>query len=421
MRATVGISAEQAVVRGVMLSSTARQDSRPTVLREVERPIEHSTAASVAATLDALTACAEPGAEIDDVAVAYRTVAERRAIVSQLSSAAWRSSSLVSTKTALLALIEDVPGLARYATLLVLEVVGYHTSYLVVGPNRDEPLAVDSWASGVVDADTAGLAIERIQANLDAAGLLPDAVVLCGSSVGDPDVVSALRLGFTAPVIVAPDYANAAAYGAALVAAAPFRIASDAPRVPERRHSGRALMAGAAAAALLGGAAIAVVQAREDRPANAQIGGPVQAPVSAAHPAEPNPPVLPPAPPVEQALVAPAPDVVSTPWPYPGPPVPPAPGPPPANVQGEMPVEPIIPPAPPPPLLNQPTPYRHRPTTTTISPEPPAPPPATAAAPDEPFLFPGESPPPPWNADPAVVQAWWDNHWKLNESWLHGR
>ncbi|MGK8524019.1 hypothetical protein ACRS6B_21810 [Nocardia asteroides] len=64
MRATVGISAEQAVVRGVMLESTARRGSRPAVLREVERPVGHSTAASVAATLDALTAETESGTEM---------------------------------------------------------------------------------------------------------------------------------------------------------------------------------------------------------------------------------------------------------------------------------------------------------------------------------------------------------------------
>ncbi|WP_280373131.1 hypothetical protein [Nocardia abscessus] len=419
MRATVGISAEQAVVRGVMLSSTARQGTRPTVLREVEQPVEHSTAASVAATLDALTADAGSDTEIDDVAVAYRTVAERRAIVSQLSSAMWRSSSLVSTKTALQALVENTPGLAEYGTLLVVEIVGYHTSSLVVGPNREEILAFDSWSSGVVDAETAGSAIDRIQAASEAAGLVPDAVVLCGSSAGNPDIVAASRLGFAAPLIVAPDYAHAAAYGAALVAAAPFRSAPTAPPVADRGHVGRAILAGAAAAALLGGTAIAVVQARENRPANAEVDGPVQVPISAPQLAEPNPVAVPPAPALEQIPPAPPPDSASIPGPYPGPEVPPQPAPYPANDQ-PMPIEPV-PPGPPPPVQQPPTPHRHRPTTTTISPEPPAPPPATAAAPDEPFLFPGESPPPPWNADPAVVQAWWDNHWQLKESWLQGR
>ncbi|MGK8507389.1 hypothetical protein ACRS5S_04800 [Nocardia asiatica] len=418
MRATVGISAEQAVVRGVLLSSTARRGTRPKVLREVERPVEHSTAASVAATLDALTAADGAGAEIDDVAVAYRTVAERRAIVSQLSSAAWRTSSLVSAKTALLALVEDLPGPTEHDTLLVLEVVGYHTSYLVVGPNREDVRAWDSWSSGVVDAATAQSAISRIQSALEAAGLLPDAVVLCGSSVRDPDIASALRQGFPGPVVVAPDYVNAAAYGAALVAAAPFRSTPTAPPVAHRRHVGRGILAGAAAAALLGGAAVAVVQAREDRPANEQVGGPGQAPVPVAQPVEPNPVAAPPAPAPEVVPVAP--DSAAVPGPYPGPPVPPQPAPQPPIAPAEMPVEPIIPPAPAPPLEQQPTPDRHRPTT-TISPEPTAPPPTTAAAPEEPFLFPGESPPPPWNADPAVVQAWWDNHWKLKESWLHNR
>ncbi|MGK8524018.1 hypothetical protein ACRS6B_21805 [Nocardia asteroides] len=327
----------------------------------------------------------------------------------------------MSTKTVLLALLGDLPGLAGYGTLLVLEVVGYHTSYLVVGPDRDEILAFDSWSAGVVDADTAGLAADRIRPALEEAGLLPDAVVLCGSSTGNPDVLSALRREFDAPVIAVPDYANAAAYGAALVAAAPFRSAPDAPAAPDRRRAGRVVLAGAAAAALLGGAAIAVVQAREDRPPNAEIGGPAQAAVPAAGPAEPTPAAAIPAPAAEQYPMALPPDAASIPQPYPEPPVPPAPAPNPANAQADMPIQPV-PPAPgPPPANEQPPTPRHRPTTTTISPEPPGPPPATAAAPEEPFLFPGESPPPPWDADPAVVQAWWDNHWKLKESWLHGR
>ncbi|MFI9411134.1 hypothetical protein [Nocardia gamkensis] len=420
MRATVGISAEQAVVRGVMVSSTAQRGTRPDVLREIEQPVEHSTAASVAATLEALTAEAAAGTEIDDVAVAYRTVAERRAIVSQLSSASWRSSSLVSAKAALLAMIEDIPGLAQYGTVLVIELVGYHTSYLVTGPDRNGILSCGGWSSGVVDADTAGLAIDRIRSAIAADGLLPDAVVLCGSSAGDPDVVAAVRLALDVPVMAAPDHANAAAYGAALVAAAPFRSAPAAPAAAGRRHGGRVILAGAAAAALLGGAAIAVVQAREDRPADAAIGGPAQAPVPAARLAEPNPAAVPPAPAAEQAPVAVLPEPASTPEPYPEPPIPPPPPPhPAAEAQAQVPIPPIPPPVPP-PAEQQPPPHPRNPTPTQ-SLEPTVPAPATAAAPDDTYLFPGESPPPPWNADQATVQAWWDNHWKLKESWLHGR
>ncbi|MGV9330868.1 hypothetical protein [Nocardia sp. NPDC003726] len=408
MRATVGISAEQAVVRGVMIASTARRGTRPAVLGEIEQPVEHSTAASVAAALDALTAAAGSGARIDDVAVAYRTVAERRAIVSQLSSASWRSSSLVSTKTALLALLADLPGLAEDDTLLVMEVVGYHTSYLVAAPNREEILLSGSWSSGVVDAETAGSAADRIRPALEAAGVLPDAVVLCGSSAGDPEVVSALRAGLDAPVVTAPDHANAAAYGAALVVAAPFRGAAAEPAAADRKHGGRVILAGAAVAALLGGAAIAVAQARDDRPADAEIGGPAAA--TATQPVDPNPAQAAPAPAVEQAPISVVPEAAATPEPYPEPPVPP---PPPANAHAQLPAPPIPMPPGPPPAEQQPPPH---PRTSTEYPEP-----TTAAVPDDTFLFPGESPPPPWNADPAVVQAWWDHHAKLKESWLSGR
>ncbi|MFE7747377.1 hypothetical protein [Nocardia sp. NPDC057455] len=421
MRATVGISAEQAVVRGVLVSSTAQRGTRPEVLRAIELPIEHSTSASVAAMLEALTAEAGSDIEIDDVAVAYRTVAERRAIVSQLSSASWRSSSLVSTKTALLALVQDSPSLAQYRTLLVLEVVGYHTSYLVTGPDRNEILASGTWASGVVDADTAGLAIDRIRPALEAAEQSPDAVVLCGSSAGNPEVVAAVRLGFAAPVLAAPDSAHAAAFGAASVAAAPFRSASAAPVASDRRHPGRVILAGAAAAALLGGAAIAVTQVREDRPAG-EVGGPAQAPIPAAQPAAPNPAVAPaddPGPAVEHSPVALLPGPASVPEPLVTS-APPAPYP--ADDRAQSPAGQPLPPAPVPPQVEpQPSQERHRPPPTTQLPEPAEPSPTTVTAPDDTYLFPGESPPPPWNADPAAVQAWWDNHWKLKESWLHGR
>ncbi|WP_330230127.1 hypothetical protein OHA40_29655 [Nocardia sp. NBC_00508] len=360
MRATVGVSAEQTVVRGVMLSSTAQQGAPPTVLREVEQPVEYSVAASIAATLAALTS-AEADTEIDDVAVAYRTGAERRAIVSHLSSAAWGSPSLVSTKTALLALLDGIPGLAAYGTVLVLEVVGYHTTYLVVGPRRDEILASDSW-SGVVDAGTAGQAIDRIRPALEAAGLQPDAVLLCGSSAGRPDLVSALQLGLATPVITAPDFANAAAYGAALVAAASFRSASAVAIPAGRRQTGRAILVAAAIAALAGGVAVAVVQAREDRPA--EIRGPAgpapgQAPISEVQPIFP-------APAVDPIFVAPAaaPEPAPAP-PYPQPPIPPEPLP----VPVQRPVE--QPPPMPPDLPGQPGPSQppHRPHPTTTSPE----------------------------------------------------
>ncbi|MGK8557127.1 hypothetical protein [Nocardia gipuzkoensis] len=384
--ATVGISAEQTVVHAVVLSM--RQGGPPTVLREMEQPVEHSTAASAAAILEALTG-ADPYLEIDDVAVAYRTVPERRAIVSGLSSASWHSSSLVSIKTALLALLDDIPDCAEYGTLLVLEVVGYHTAYLVVGPQRDEISASDSWSSGVVDADTAGQAIGRIRQGLEAAGSRPDAVVLCGTSAGKPDVVSAVRLGFAAPVIIAPHFANAGAYGAALVAAAPFRSVPAVAVPAGRRHTGRAILAAAAIAALSGGAAVAVVQAPEDRPANTEIRGPVAGPAPAQEP-------VPEAQPVIQIPAAPPPAVdpmpVATTLPYPEPSLPPAP--PPVSAEAQLPGQPEPPPPMPPDLLpGQPYPGQpptHRPHPTTSAPEYP---PTPAGAPEA--QRPGEPGPPP--------------------------
>ncbi|MGO4613829.1 hypothetical protein AB4305_06605 [Nocardia sp. 2YAB30] len=284
MTATVGISAEQSVVRAVVLSMPQR-GVRPTVLCAVEQAAEESPAASAAAALGTITADAGSDTRIDDVAVAYRTVAERRAIVSGLSSAQWRSSSLVSAKMALLALLEDMSGLDHYGTVLVLEVVNYCTSFLVVGPQRDKILACDSWSSGVVDADSASLAIGRIWTTLDGVGMLPDAVVLCGSSAGEPEVVSALQLGLAAPVTRVPDFDTAVARGAALVAAAPFRNVPVG--APSGRRTGRVVLVGAAVAALLGGTGIAVVQLRADRPDNAEIREPAENPVPAPAPEAP--------------------------------------------------------------------------------------------------------------------------------------
>ncbi|WP_406277813.1 hypothetical protein OH799_08920 [Nocardia sp. NBC_00881] len=317
MRATVGISAEQSVVRGVVLT-ISQQGVRPTVLRAVEQPTEESTAASVAAALGTITADVESDIRIDDVAVAYRTVDERRAIVSGLSSAPWRSSSLVSTKMALLALLDDMSGLDHYGTVLVLEIVNYCTSFLVVGRRRDKILASDSWSSGVVDTDSASVAIGRIWTTLDGVGVLPDAVVLCGSSAEAPEVVSALQRGLAAPVIQVPDFATAAARGAALVAAAPFRnVPVEAPS--GRRRTGRVVLVGAAVAALLGGTGIAVVQLRADHPDNGEVrdpaGNPVSPPASEAAPGAPSPAAAVPTPMAEPPALPIEPTVPPAEWP----------------------------------------------------------------------------------------------------------
>ncbi|MEU7631367.1 hypothetical protein AB0C34_15460 [Nocardia sp. NPDC049220] len=439
MRATVGIAAEQTVVRGVMLSSLPRTGPRPPMLCAVERPVEESTAASVAATLEALAADAEPNTPIDEVGIAYHTVAERHAIVSGLSSESWCTSSLVSARTALLALLDEMlPELAHIGTLLALEVVGYHTSYLVVGPRRGEILASDSWSSGVVDADTAGPVIGRIWATLDAIGVRPDAIVLCGSSAGKPEVVSALQLGLAAPVIQVPDFATAAARGAALVAASPFRSRSvHAP--PSRRHAGRVIVIGAAIAALLGGTGVAVMQLRDERPANAaEVGKTVTNPIpaqvsetpaavsgSTPAPAVPSPVAEPSMLPVESAPGPPsvppgaAPEIPLVAPPAAPPPVAPvpedhvapiAPVVPPDAQQPAAPIEPAAPPEAPPPE-----------TPPAETPPAEAPPPAPVTPPDGTLLFPGEPPPPALDAGPAAVQAWWDNHWKLTEQWFGGR
>ncbi|MFR9751698.1 hypothetical protein ACL02S_11765 [Nocardia sp. 004] len=398
MGVTVGISAEQAVVRGVMLLFEARQGAGPIVLREIEQPVGNSIAASVAATLDALVSAAGPRAKIDDVAVTYRTVAERRAIVSQVSG---QSPSLVSIRTALLALLDDLPGPAKYGTVLVLEVSATHTSYFVTGPQRDALLASDSWAFGVVDSDTAAQVVSRVRPTLDAAGLAPAAVVLCGSAAGNPEIVSALRLGLDVPVIGGPDFVYAAAYGAALVAATRAGNTPVAPIPAEPRRTGRVLVATAAVAAVLGGAVLTIMQLRTEHsePKSPTAASAAASPWSAAT-TEPHPETRP--------------HQVNEP--VPAPPAPPA--------------EPIPPPAEPyPSEEEQEEGIPHEPVPPQAAPAAPVAPAAPAAAPpannigttNHIFLFPGEPPPPPWNAAPTAVHDWWDNHTRLTERWIHGR
>ncbi|MFC9440249.1 hypothetical protein [Nocardia sp. NPDC057030] len=381
--ATVGISAERTVVRGVLLIGEFVADARPHLLRAVtEEVADGSGTAAVATVLDRLTGDAE--LPIDDVAVLYRTADERRALVTFLASRTWQSASLVSIRSALLAVVQDAPGLAEFGTVLVIETLGDHTCCAVVGPDRARILASESWPAGLHDAESAGRAVSRMWPMLDTLGVRPDAVVLCGAAAGEPEISTVLHNAFGVQVRRLPDFVNAPARGAALVAAEQIRNL-PVPIPPEHHRSHRVMLSAAALIALLGGSAFTVAALHTERTPAVHV-------LDAS--AKPTPP---------------EPITSDTPPPDPLP-------------SATEPAEPTwMPPAVVPPARTTDRVEPPPPSSSSTFPEPPVPPASTTVgAPNADWLFPGEPPPPPAGSDPAVVRAWWDNHLALKQRWLNG-
>ncbi|MBH0776962.1 hypothetical protein [Nocardia bovistercoris] len=416
MRATVGISAEQSVVRGVLVSCGPQEGepvAEPRTFTEQVTEVE----GAVPRALDAIVADAGPDVRIENVAVVYRTAEERKAFVGELSEGGWRSASLVSSRSALSAAARQVRGLARYGSVLVLEVLDTRASYALLGPDRARVLASDTWTPGIADADSARAALPRVREWWDDATGAPEAVLLCGAAAVAA-VAAALEDGLGIPVVIAPDPADAAAKGAALIAGGQVDEESEAPAavavggIRVRRPVLIATVA-VAVAAVLGATGFAMAQIRSDHPENTEstvsssvassvastttVAPTTESVIAPAPPPEPAPPVDPPppepaaapeAPPVVPAYTAPAHAPRRTPSPAP-------------TTTEEPPVE--EPPAAEPPPA-------------------PAPPPAPSkvGAPGSGGLFPGESPPPAAGSNPEAERQWWDNHWSLKERWLSG-
>ncbi|MFF2549470.1 hypothetical protein ACFVUS_00670 [Nocardia sp. NPDC058058] len=390
MRVFGGISAERSVVRGVLLpDSTDRQRDSPAL----EYPIQDEPVDTV--TLRVLDALEREAPELGDVAVVYRSATERRATVSALAGGKWQRASHVSIKAALLALAREAAGTGN---LMVLELLDNHTAFVLVGPGRTRIFAADSWPIGVVGAHSTQEAIERIRPISDASGVRPDAILICGAVANDAAVADAVRLGFATPVAIAPDAANAVARGAALVAAEQLReLDADAPE--GNRRAGRVLLGAAAVAATLAAVGVTVVQIREHSTPVAQVhlepAGTGNAMPTTTETPVPEPIATIPSP--DSATDVPAPIATA------------------------------------PPRHARPAPTTDSAATGTVDPTTTIDPatidpttanglatPTTVGAPDANWLFPGESPPPPAGSDPALVQAWWDNHLMLKERWLHG-
>ncbi|MFI1238057.1 hypothetical protein [Nocardia salmonicida] len=422
MTTTVGISAERTVVRGVLLSNAPGKRSE--VLQSVEQRVEDG--GSIVGALDALT---ESSPVVADVAVAYHSAEDRQRIVSQLADGQWRASSLVSTRSALFALVGDMPELTEVETVVLLNLADRTATAVVVGPDRRQILASDTWTTGFAegssvdgpveafDADAMTEAIGHVRSLLESIPAHPDAVALCGSSAADPEIAGALRYALTARVVLVPDFAEATARGAALIAADQVRQQSaETPRAPRRPK--RLLLTVAALAAFLGVSGFAVAQVLDDStpttnagsldttsPSPPSASATVEAPLPTSPAASPQPPA------------------------QPAPPLAPAPNP--ATPSAAAPARPSAATAPTPPRDPQTPTWVPAPEDgPTDSSAPPSSP--EAAAPSTPStptkvgppgpqgLFPGESPPPAAGSDPAAEQAWWANHWNLKRQWMNG-
>ncbi|APE34965.1 hypothetical protein BOX37_14545 [Nocardia mangyaensis] len=423
MTLTVGISAELGVIRGVLLST--EPPAQPAVLRSVEQRVDDG-----GSIVGALNALAETEPRIADVAVAYHSAQDRKAIVSELASGEWRTSSMVSTGSAMSALVGGTPELDEFRTVVLLNVVDRTSTAVVVGAERGQILASESWATRwgvgtadeasteVFDADPMSETIGRVRSMLASVPTHPSVVALCGSRAAEPEIATVLQDELGAPVVLLPDFADATARGAALVAAGQVRNRSAAPPAVPRRP-GRLPLVAAVAAALLVASGFAVTEVLDDSSPAVKAGLPsaaspsppsvsataVEATTEAQVPRRPAAAVPP-----STLVPNPAPDAGRTPVVDPVPVVPAAPAP---QWNPEFPDRAPATAANP----STPAPSASPPNTATPSETPT---PTRVGEPDPNGLFPGESPPPPAGADPASERAWWDNHWNLKQRWLHG-
>ncbi|MEV0030115.1 hypothetical protein [Nocardia sp. NPDC050793] len=423
--ATVGVSTDRRTVRGVLLSHPTADKPSSDPLDEVEQEIGAATAAErIPEVLEALAD--RTLSLIENIALTYRTVDERRAIVTHLATGRWRTSSLVSVRAALLAFVRDVPSLDRFETILVLEVADRDLTFVLTDAGRSRILGSGTWRAG---ADPAAEAHDRVRPTLLAQGLTVDGVALCGGPV-TLELLGDCERAFGVPSVIVDDPQAATALGAARIAAAQLPEESGHEYEPsgataiagERRRAGVLLPVGAAAAAVLAASGIAVahvtdegVWARQSDKKTSQA----QAPAT-PDPGEPTaPPIV-----IESTDPAPSTGVPQNPAR-------------PTPVPAARPIDPGDPADPYDP--NDPRPESR---TTTVEPtqydgpatpdaEPATPGTEPAATPEVPTttvvgapngdgLFPGEAPPPPAGSDPAAIASWWENHLRLQQLWRQG-
>ncbi|WP_431951271.1 hypothetical protein [Nocardia lijiangensis] len=422
--ATVGVSADRWTVRGVLLSHPTADEPSSAPLEEVKREIgDASTAETITAVLEAMAD--RTVSLIENIALTYHTVDQRRAVVTHLATGRWRTSSLVSVRAALLAYVRDVPNLDRFETILMLEVADRDLTFILADAGRFQILGSGAWRAG---ADPPAEALDRVRPALLAKGLTLDGVALCGSPV-TPELLDGFERTFGVPAVAVDDQHTAVALGAARIAAAQLPedpghehghqpSGATAIDMRRRRRAGVLLALGAVAASVLAGSGAAVsnvtddaVWAREADQRSARPAAP--ATPDTAEPAAPPIQLESTHEPADPAAGAPANPVRPTPRP------------------AERPIDPGDPADPGAP--GDPG-EQHEEETATQLPTTAADPEAPAAEPTEPFatpttplgapdgdgLFPGESPPPPAGSDPGAIAAWWENHLRLQQLWRQG-
>ncbi|WP_405490304.1 hypothetical protein [Nocardia sp. NBC_00511] len=251
---TIGVATERGTVRAVALTDDGDKLTDRVVLERAV-PIAGETKADLAAAVEtALEDIADRiGAdrEILGAAVAYRDAADRRAIVTRLAAGPWHDASLVSAKTAHLAVARAMTWVDEFEDLAVCEVVPGFQAFSLIDPDRSRVLAAITLSGGAATEATMRAAVTSAWDQFDAAGVKPDAVVLIGSGAGESEVVAALESGFGAPVIPCRIAAVAPALGAALSALPEAEFAGEAAERIRRARGTAALFA--AASVLAGG------------------------------------------------------------------------------------------------------------------------------------------------------------------------
>ncbi|MEV6774004.1 hypothetical protein AB0N05_35755 [Nocardia sp. NPDC051030] len=251
---TIGVATERGTVRAVALTDSGDKLPERVVLERVEKvtgETKADLAAAVESVLEGIADKIGPDREIVGAAVAYRDSAERRAIVTRLASGPWHEASLVSAKSAHLAVARAMTWVDEFEDLAICEVVPGFQAFSLIDPDRTRVLAAVTLNGGATTEESMRAAVTAAWDQFDAAGVKPDAVVLIGSAASESAVVAALESGFGAPVIPCKISAAAPAIGAALAALPETEYAGEAADRIRRARGTAALFA--AASVLAGG------------------------------------------------------------------------------------------------------------------------------------------------------------------------
>ncbi|NKY87143.1 hypothetical protein [Nocardia veterana] len=366
--------------------------------------------------LDGLAAEVAADYEIAGAAVTYRDAAGRRAVVTGLAAGPWREASLVSAKSAHLALARAMTWAREFEYLLVCEPLPGYQGFSLISPLRDRVVAATATNAGFVSEDSVRPGIAAAWDQFDAAGVRPSAVVVIGSAADRPAVAATLSSGFNVPVIPCSVAAAGSAIGAALVVQ-PEAFAAGPTEAARMSRNSVAVVA--AASVLAGGLTLGGIHELTDHPrsdattrlADARTAaqatrGPRHAKPDPGLPAPDSIPEFPIDGPMDNRPPrhaapddATSADPAAASWGPDGSPWLSLRG---SDQAGE-----------PKRLAKEaPEPDSAHPQTKSVIPAPTEP----VGGPDASLLFPGESAPPQLGA--PEFNQWWDNHWRLTVRWM---